>query len=75
MPYNRTIFGVGLLSLSSIYFSLLQFNETAGTVPDPSLPLPHQLEQALKTVREQSRTILEMQVTCKSVEEVIELLT
>ncbi|KAK9399757.1 putative centrosomal protein [Crotalus adamanteus] len=46
-----------------------KFNEGAGTVPDPSLPLPHQLEQALKTVREQSRTILEMQVTCKSVEE------
>ncbi|XP_039221111.1 centrosomal protein of 290 kDa isoform X3 [Crotalus tigris] len=46
-----------------------KFNEAAGTVPDPSLPLPHQLEQALKTVREQSRTILEMQVTCKSVEE------
>ncbi|XP_058045528.1 centrosomal protein of 290 kDa isoform X2 [Ahaetulla prasina] len=46
-----------------------KFNEAAGTVPDPSLPLPHQLEQALKTVREQSRTILEMQATCKSVEE------
>ncbi|KAM3833500.1 centrosomal protein of 290 kDa isoform 2-T2 [Vipera latastei] len=46
-----------------------KFNETAGTVPDTSLPLPHQLEQALKTVREQSRSILEMQVTCKSVEE------
>ncbi|XP_026549353.1 centrosomal protein of 290 kDa isoform X2 [Notechis scutatus] len=46
-----------------------KFNEAAGTVPDPSLTLPHQLEQALKTVREQSRTILEMQATCKSVEE------
>ncbi|XP_013931170.1 PREDICTED: centrosomal protein of 290 kDa [Thamnophis sirtalis] len=46
-----------------------KFNEAAGTVPDPTLSLPHQLEQALKTVREQSRTILEMQATCKSVEE------
>uniref|UniRef100_A0A8C5SS35 Centrosomal protein 290 n=1 Tax=Laticauda laticaudata TaxID=8630 RepID=A0A8C5SS35_LATLA len=46
-----------------------KFNEAAGTVPDPSLTLPHQLEQALKTVREQSRIILEMQATCKSVEE------
>ncbi|XP_026554932.1 centrosomal protein of 290 kDa [Pseudonaja textilis] len=46
-----------------------KFNEAAGTLPDPSLTLPHQLEQALKTVREQSRTILEMQATCKSVEE------
>ncbi|XP_070611887.1 centrosomal protein of 290 kDa isoform X3 [Erythrolamprus reginae] len=46
-----------------------KFNDAAGIVPDPSLSLPHQLEQALKTVREQSRTILEMQATCKSVEE------
>ncbi|XP_025022955.1 centrosomal protein of 290 kDa [Python bivittatus] len=46
-----------------------KFNEATGTVSDPSLPLPHQLEQALKTVREQSRTILEMQATCKSLEE------
>ncbi|XP_063165029.1 centrosomal protein of 290 kDa [Candoia aspera] len=46
-----------------------KFNEAAGTVPDPSLPLPHQLEQALKTGREQSRTILEIQATCKSLEE------
>ncbi|KAM6438081.1 centrosomal protein of 290 kDa [Liasis olivaceus] len=46
-----------------------KFNEATGTVSDPSLPLPHQLEQALKTIREQSQTILEMQATCKSLEE------
>ncbi|XP_061495594.1 centrosomal protein of 290 kDa isoform X2 [Rhineura floridana] len=46
-----------------------KFDEATGSVPDPSLPLPHQLEQALRKIREHVRTILEMQATCKSLEE------
>ncbi|XP_042323113.1 centrosomal protein of 290 kDa isoform X2 [Sceloporus undulatus] len=46
-----------------------KLDETTGSFPDPSLSLPHQLEQAIRKVREHVRTILEMQVTCKSLEE------
>ncbi|KAH0616729.1 hypothetical protein JD844_028086 [Phrynosoma platyrhinos] len=46
-----------------------KLDETTGSVPDPSLSLPHQLEQAVRKVREHVRTILEMQITCKSLEE------
>ncbi|XP_066489245.1 centrosomal protein of 290 kDa isoform X2 [Tiliqua scincoides] len=46
-----------------------KFDEATGSVPDPGLPLPHQLEQALRKIREHVRTILEIQATCKSLEE------
>nr|XP_056702499.1 centrosomal protein of 290 kDa [Euleptes europaea] len=46
-----------------------KFDEAMGSVPDPDLPLPHQLDQALRKIREHVRTILEMQATCKSLEE------
>ncbi|CAI5785693.1 Centrosomal protein 290 [Podarcis lilfordi] len=46
-----------------------KFDEATGSVPDPSLPLAHQLEQALRKIREHVRTILEVQATCKSLEE------
>lgn len=40
-------------------------------MPDPSLPLPNQLEIALRKIKENIRIILETQATCKSLEEVI----
>ncbi|XP_025035933.2 centrosomal protein of 290 kDa isoform X4 [Pelodiscus sinensis] len=46
-----------------------KFEEATGSVPDPSLPLPQQLELALRKIREHIRTILETRVTCKSLEE------
>uniref|UniRef100_A0A8C8RJI2 Centrosomal protein 290 n=1 Tax=Pelusios castaneus TaxID=367368 RepID=A0A8C8RJI2_9SAUR len=46
-----------------------KFEEATGSVPDPSLPLPQQLELALRKIREHVRTILETRVTCKSLEE------
>ncbi|XP_060101141.1 centrosomal protein of 290 kDa [Heteronotia binoei] len=46
-----------------------KFDEAMGSVPDPDLPLPHQLDQALKKSKEHIRTILEMQATCRSLEE------
>lgn len=49
---------------------LFQFEEGRGFLPDPSLPLAHQLEFALGKVREHVRTILDTQATCKSLDEV-----
>ncbi|XP_067415947.1 centrosomal protein of 290 kDa [Emydura macquarii macquarii] len=46
-----------------------KFEEATGSVPDPSLPLPQQLELALRKIREHVRTILETRATCKSLEE------
>lgn len=40
-------------------------------MPDPSLPLPNQLEIALRKIKENVRIILETRATCKSLEEVI----
>lgn len=40
-------------------------------MPDPSLPLPNQLEIALRKLKENARIILETRATCKSLEEVI----
>lgn len=57
----------------SVFF-LLQF-EATGSVPDYSLPLPQQLEQALRKIREHAQIVLEMRATCKSFEEVIGLVS
>ncbi|XP_067349953.1 centrosomal protein of 290 kDa isoform X3 [Channa argus] len=38
-------------------------------LPDPSLPLAHQLEFALGKIRQHVRTILDTQATCKSLDE------
>ncbi|XP_074868278.1 centrosomal protein of 290 kDa [Carettochelys insculpta] len=46
-----------------------KFEEATGSVPDPSLPLPQQLELALRKIKEHIRTILETRATCKSLEE------
>ncbi|XP_070363135.1 centrosomal protein of 290 kDa isoform X3 [Equus asinus] len=46
-----------------------KFEEATGSMPDPSLPLPNQLEIALRKIKENVRIILETQATCKSLEE------
>ncbi|XP_049991427.1 centrosomal protein of 290 kDa isoform X4 [Alexandromys fortis] len=46
-----------------------KFEEATGSMPDPSLPLPNQLEIALRKIKENIRTILKTQATCKSLEE------
>ncbi|XP_048214568.1 centrosomal protein of 290 kDa isoform X4 [Perognathus longimembris pacificus] len=46
-----------------------KFEEATGSMPDPNLPLPNQLEVALRKIKENVRTILETQATCKSLEE------
>ncbi|XP_035306850.1 centrosomal protein of 290 kDa isoform X2 [Cricetulus griseus] len=46
-----------------------KFEEATGSMPDPSLPLPNQLEIALHKIKENIRTILKTQATCKSLEE------
>ncbi|XP_039724937.1 centrosomal protein of 290 kDa isoform X5 [Pteropus medius] len=46
-----------------------KFEEVTGSMPDPSLPLPNQLEIALRKIKENVRIILETRATCKSLEE------
>ncbi|XP_017293928.1 centrosomal protein of 290 kDa isoform X3 [Kryptolebias marmoratus] len=43
-------------------------DECTGSLPDPTLPLAHQLEFALGKIREHVRTILDIQTTCKSLD-------
>ncbi|KAI4894866.1 hypothetical protein NFI96_019180 [Prochilodus magdalenae] len=54
---------------SQIISSAQKFEEAAGSLPDPSQPLAHQLDQALSKIKEHVRTILETQATCKTLEE------
>ncbi|XP_062440904.1 centrosomal protein of 290 kDa isoform X2 [Rhea pennata] len=54
---------------NEILRTALKFEEATGSVPDPSLPLPQQLELALRKIQEHVRTILETRSTCKSLEE------
>nr|KAF6494163.1 centrosomal protein 290 [Rousettus aegyptiacus] len=46
-----------------------KFEEVTGSMPDPSLSLPNQLEIALRKIKENVRIILETRATCKSLEE------
>ncbi|XP_060891969.1 centrosomal protein of 290 kDa isoform X2 [Labrus mixtus] len=46
-----------------------KFEGGTGSLPDPSLPVAHQLEFALGKIREHIRTIMETQATCKSLDE------
>ncbi|KAK1167193.1 centrosomal protein of 290 kDa isoform X1, partial [Acipenser oxyrinchus oxyrinchus] len=46
-----------------------KFEEATGSIPDPSLPVPQQLDLALRKIREHVRTILETQTTCKTLDE------
>ncbi|XP_064898047.1 centrosomal protein of 290 kDa isoform X3 [Columba livia] len=54
---------------NEILSTALKLEEATGSVPDPNLPLPQQLELALRKIREHIRTILETRATCKSLEE------
>ncbi|KGL91341.1 Centrosomal protein of 290 kDa, partial [Charadrius vociferus] len=54
---------------NEILSTALKLEEATGSVPDPSLPLPQQLEWALRKNQEHIRTILETRATCKSLEE------
>ncbi|XP_023415133.1 centrosomal protein of 290 kDa isoform X6 [Loxodonta africana] len=46
-----------------------KFEEATGSMPDPCLPLPNQLEIALRKIKENVRIIVETRATCKSLEE------
>ncbi|XP_039988956.1 centrosomal protein of 290 kDa isoform X2 [Xiphias gladius] len=54
---------------NEILSSAEKFEGGTGSIPDPSLPLAHQLEFALGKNREYVRTILDTQATCKSLDE------
>ncbi|XP_065525867.1 centrosomal protein of 290 kDa isoform X4 [Lathamus discolor] len=47
----------------------VKLEEATGSVPDSSLPLPQQLELALRKIQEHIRTIVETKATCTSLEE------
>ncbi|KAM4747907.1 centrosomal protein of 290 kDa [Rhinophrynus dorsalis] len=46
-----------------------KFEEATGEVPDSSLPLPQQLDMALRKIKEHVRTILETKSVCRTLEE------
>ncbi|XP_029379643.1 centrosomal protein of 290 kDa isoform X1 [Echeneis naucrates] len=46
-----------------------KFEEVADSLPDPSLPLAHQLEFALTKIKVHIRTILDTQAACRSLDE------
>ncbi|XP_044048401.1 centrosomal protein of 290 kDa isoform X5 [Siniperca chuatsi] len=54
---------------NEILSSAEKYEDGTGSLPDPSLPLAHQLEFALGKIREHARTILDTQATCKSLDE------
>ncbi|NXC11399.1 CE290 protein, partial [Orthonyx spaldingii] len=54
---------------NEILSTALKLEEATGSVPDPSLPIPQQLELALRKIQEHTRTILETRATCRSLEE------
>ncbi|KAM9854835.1 centrosomal protein of 290 kDa [Aulostomus maculatus] len=54
---------------NEVLSSANKFEDCADSLPDPSLPLAHQLEFALTKIREHVRTILDTQATCKSLDE------
>ncbi|NWT82311.1 CE290 protein, partial [Lanius ludovicianus] len=54
---------------TEILSTALKLEEAAGSVPDPGLPIPQQLEMALRKIQEHIRTILETRATCRSLEE------
>ncbi|NXA84737.1 CE290 protein, partial [Thryothorus ludovicianus] len=54
---------------TEILSTALKLEEATGSVPDPNLPIPQQLELALRKIQEHTRTILETRATCRSLEE------
>ncbi|CAN8211210.1 unnamed protein product, partial [Coccothraustes coccothraustes] len=57
---------------TEILSTALKFEDATGSVLDPSLPIPQQLELALRKIQERIRTILEIKATCRSLEEKLE---
>ncbi|KAI3371006.1 hypothetical protein L3Q82_023650 [Scortum barcoo] len=54
---------------SEILSSAEKYGDGTGSLPDPSLPLAHQLEFALGKIREHVRTIMDTKATCISLDE------
>ncbi|KAF1386439.1 hypothetical protein PFLUV_G00094850 [Perca fluviatilis] len=54
---------------NEIISSAEKYEDGTGSLPDPSLPLAHQLEFALAKIREHVRSVLDTQATCKSLNE------
>ncbi|XP_010177449.1 PREDICTED: centrosomal protein of 290 kDa [Mesitornis unicolor] len=54
---------------NEILSTAVKLEEATGSVPDPNLPLPQQLELALRKIQEHIQTILETRATCKLLEE------
>ncbi|XP_032378767.1 centrosomal protein of 290 kDa isoform X10 [Etheostoma spectabile] len=52
-----------------ILSSAEKYEDGTGSLPDPSLPLAHQLEFALAKIREHVRTVSDTQATCKRLDE------
>ncbi|XP_034541944.1 centrosomal protein of 290 kDa isoform X2 [Notolabrus celidotus] len=54
---------------NEILSSAEKFEDGTGSLPDPSLPVAHQLEFALGKIREHVRTIVDTQAACKNLDE------
>lgn len=52
------------------YTILLQFEEATGTLPDITLPISDQLEQAIATIKNNVRVIIETQTESRSIKSV-----
>ncbi|KAJ8381846.1 hypothetical protein SKAU_G00026240 [Synaphobranchus kaupii] len=46
-----------------------KFEEATGSLPDPNMPIAHQLDFALRKIKDNVRTILETQTACKTLDE------
>uniref|UniRef100_A0A2K5CCE4 Centrosomal protein 290 n=2 Tax=Aotus nancymaae TaxID=37293 RepID=A0A2K5CCE4_AOTNA len=63
------IFDLNIVIFNAATAFLKNHTISTGSIPDPSLPLPNQLEIALRKIKENIRIILETHATCKSLEE------
>ncbi|XP_063303199.1 centrosomal protein of 290 kDa isoform X2 [Pelobates fuscus] len=57
------------LQQNEVLSTARRFEEVTGAVPDSSLPLPQQLEIALRKIKEHVRTIMETKAVCRTLEE------
>lgn len=60
------------MGLGPVIVQFFCFQNTDGpeSLPDPSLPLAHQLEFALSRINEHVRAVANLKATCKSLDEV-----
>ncbi|KAM6425160.1 centrosomal protein of 290 kDa [Rhynochetos jubatus] len=54
---------------NEILSTAVKLEDATGSVPDPTLPLPRQLEVALRKIQEHIQTVMETRATCRSLEE------